>query len=99
MSAPGLQDGSAERLDQAATAVTARLSTAVSASAAAAALAAIAAAKASTGAAVAEPPPQIGHFLDELSRIVSGPITLHQREQLTTALIEAIDARVTVLLP
>ncbi|MEO6703873.1 MAG: hypothetical protein ABI140_21165 [Jatrophihabitantaceae bacterium] len=96
MSAPGLQDVPTQRSEpvQPGTATAARISATASAGSAAAALTALAIAKVS---ATAEPPPQIGHFLDELAGIVSTPITIHQRELLTNALVEAIDARIAAL--
>ena len=96
MSAAGLQDVHTNRVEPTPLAVATRLSASASKTSAVSALAAISAAQ--LAAATAEPLPQVDHFLDELSRIVNCPITTYQREQLTSALVGAIDARITALL-
>jgi len=69
-----------------------RLSAAAAATGGRAALAALAAAE------VAEQPPaELDQFLDELAGLLSCPITAYQRERLQTALIGAIDARLSTL--
>ena len=46
----------------------------------------------------AQPPVEIATFLDELSSLISVPITVYQREKLTEALVQAIDARINLVL-
>jgi hypothetical protein len=97
MSAPSLQNVPAEisyETDQ--LALRGRFAAASAAGSAASAMAAIAAAQAARDA--AEPPAEIATFLDELSALTNIPITVYQREKLTEALVQAIDARINVVL-
>ena len=73
-----------------------RFAAASAAGSASAALAAITAAQAARDA--AKPPVEIANFLDELSTLVNTPITGYQREKLTEALVQAIDARINLVL-
>jgi hypothetical protein len=97
LSAPSLQNPPAElsyESDQ--LALRARFAAASTTGSAASAIAAMAAAQAARDAAA--PPAEIATFLDELATLISVPITVHQREQLTAALIQAIDARINIVL-
>jgi hypothetical protein len=97
LSAPSLQNVPAEfsfESDQ--MALGARFAAASATGSAASAIAAIAAAQAARDA--AEPPVEIATFLDELGTLISTPITVYQREKLTAALMQAIDARINIVL-
>jgi hypothetical protein len=97
MSAPSLQNIEEElsyESDQ--LALRGRFAAASATGSAASALAAIAAAQAARDA--AEPPAEIATFLDELNSLISIPITVYQREKLTEALVQAIDARINIVL-
>ena len=97
MSAPSLQNVPDEltfESDQ--LALRGRFAAASATGSAASALAAITAAQAARDA--AQPPAEIASFLDDLSVLISKPITIFQREKLTEALVQAIDARINIVL-
>ncbi|HEX4727458.1 MAG TPA: hypothetical protein VH298_06650 [Jatrophihabitans sp.] len=97
MSAPSLQNVHDElsfESDQ--LALRGRFVAASATGSAASALAAITAAQAARDAAL--PPAELASFLDELSGLISKPITVHHREKLTEALVQAIDARINLVL-
>jgi hypothetical protein len=92
LSAPSLLVGSVEPHYPTGLQREVRLAAASSATGGRAALAALAATE------VAEQlPPEFDQFVDELTGLLTCPITVHQREKLQAALVGAIDARLTAL--